>query len=206
MIIGKIYDSIKFASLTESQKYVVIASDYPTFSAIKKKEENTLFICFNKYIFKKNDQIVDKNDMSYFVKEVDSNAQITISNHTFAVQKIIYEEQPLNLPSYITQNTNSSININATGASLNDINVSSIISQEMNYTKILFDLETVINNCYHVKDYKEMISIFKPAIDNKEKIEESKIKKFFKFMGTQVKRLVELFLAAYATTLAKQML
>ena len=204
MIINKLYDSLKFSSLSESRKYVVMASSYPTFSAIKKKEENALYVCFDKYIFKKNDQIVDENDMSYFVKEVDSNTQITVDDHTFSVQKIIYEEQPLVLPSYVTQNANSSININATGASLNDINVSSMINQDMNYANILVDLENVINNCFHVKEYKEMISIFKTAIQNKEKIDNSKIKKFFKFMGTQVKRLVELFLTAYFAALTKQ--
>ena len=206
MILDKIVNSFKFPSLPGSQKYVVMASDYPTFYAVKEKTTNTLYINFDRYIFKKNDQLVDENDMSYFVKEVDSAVKYTANGQTFIVQKIIYHEQPLLLPTYINQTANNSINISVTGSSVNDINASNMARQEMNYSKILIDLENVVNNCFHIKEYKEMISFFKKAINNKEKIEESKIKKFFKFMGTQVKRLVELFLTAYATALAKQLL
>lgn len=196
-----------FNTSSNSYDFIVIAGNYPNFQAIKDIENCTLYTLFDKYTFKKNDQIVDANDISYFVETVDSKYQYAIDEkNTLIVQKITYTEKPLPLPNYISQNINTNITVNASGANLNDINISNSSSQQLSYTQILTDLENTINNCYHIKEYKEMIGQLKDNIKKQKPVEPSKFKKFFAFMGTQVRHLFELFVSAFGTALANKTL
>lgn len=183
---------------------IVKAQNFPQFKAIRNKEECVLYIPFDKYIFRQNDQIIDIRDISYYVKDVESKYEYKLGNNTYIVNKIIYREQPLNLPNYITQTANNNITINVNDANLRDINASNTANQQITFTQILQDLENTINNCYHIQEYRKMITLIKDDVNQRKPIEESKIKKFFKFMGTQVKNLVEVFITAYATALANK--
>ena len=192
----------RFSSLPNCYDFVVVAGKNPNFKAIKDREQNTLYVFYDKYIFKKNDQIIDESDISYFVKDVDSQFEYCTEQEKFSVQKITYEEKPLSLPTYLSQNINTNIHIDASSATLNDITVNNSSSQHIDYNQLLNDLENTVYNCYHIKEYKEMIAEIKECIKQKKPVVESKFKKFFKFMGTQVKRLFDLFVVSYASALA----
>lgn len=197
-----------FNNLPNTRNYRVIAANYPIFKAIKSKPENALFVLFDKYTFRKNDQIIDENDLSYFVEDVEPNFEYNIDDNKFIVQKITYNEKPLAFPTYLSnsaQNITNTININASASNFNEMNVNNSITQQMNYLQIIADLENVTNNCFHISEYKEMMKYIKSRVETKEPVEESKIKKFFKFMGTQVRHLLDVFLSAYATALANKM-
>ncbi len=183
---------------------IVKAQNYPQFKAIRNKEESVLYIPYDKYTFRQNDQIIDIRDISYFVKDVEPKFEYNLGENMYTVNRVLYIEQPLTLPNYLSQAANNSITINVNDANLHDINASNTTNQQISFTQVLNDLENTINNCYHIKEYREMIALIKDDVQKKKPIEESKIKKFFKFMGTQVKNLVEIFLSAYATALANK--
>lgn len=194
----------KFESDANCIDCIVKAQDYPQFKAIRNKGECVLYVPYNKYPFRQNDQIIDSRDISYFVKDVEPKYEYKLGETTYIVNKIIYEEHPLTLPNYLSQTANNNITINVNDANVRDIHASNSTNQNIDFKQILADLENTINNCYHIKEYREMIALIKDDVQKKKPIEESKIKKFFKFMGTQVKNLVEIFLTAYATALANK--
>lgn len=210
-LIDKVFNAIesreqmkKFEADANCIDCIVKAQNFPKFKAIRNKEESVLYVPYNKYPFRQNDQIIDSRDISYFVKDVEPKFEYKLGDITYVVNKIIYEERPLALPNYLAQTANNNITINVNDANLRDINASNTTHQNIDFMQILVDLENTINNCYHIKEYREMIALIKDDVQKKKPVEESKVKKFFKFMGTQVKNLVEIFLTAYATALASK--
>lgn len=210
-IIDKFLDALenrdkkkKFESNSNCIECIVKAMNYPKFSAIRIKSEKTLYIPFNKYTFRRNDQIIDISDISYFVCDIEQKYEFVLDGDTYVVNKILYDEKPLALPSYLQQQTNNQISITVENSNLNNISACNISTQQLDYTQVLNDLETAINSCYHIAEYQKMISMIKECVQQKKPIEESKFKKFLTFMGTQIRNLFNVFISAYATALANK--
>lgn len=210
-LITKVFNAIdtrsqmkKFEEDANCLDCIVKAQNFPQFKAIRNKEESVLYIPFDKYVFRQNDQIIDIRDISYYVKDVEPKFEYKLGDYTYIVNKVIYEERPLLLPNYITQTANNNITINVNDANLRDINANNTTNQQIDFAQILQDLENAVNNCYHIQEYRKMVSIIKDDVQQQKPIEESKIKKFFKFMGTQIKNLVDVFIATYAKALANK--
>lgn len=93
---------------------------------------------------------------------------------------------------------NSVINIDANNSNFGDVGTF-LTNQNINYTQILNDLQKVVECSYHVKELREMLKEINEAISKKQQLQESKLKKFFKYMGTQAVDLVKLLIVAYAS-------
>lgn len=184
-------------------EFIVVAGKIHHFSALKEPNEKTLLILCNNYQFKRNDKIIDQSDTSYFVETIDLNfpyeCEFEGQKYKLSLQKVTYTEQPLKLPSYITNNANisSAINIQAEGSSFGDIG-NILNSQQITYQTILKDLENVINNSYHIEELTKMLKEIKETVSKNKPIKENSFSRFFKFMGSQVKELLIVFISSYA--------
>ena len=185
--------------------FIVKAGNIFNFNAIKNNSDNSLLIYLptKTYTFKQNDQIVDESDVSYFVESVDTNFQYKLKiedvDTSIPLQKVIFKKEPVKLPSYLNnQNLNSVINIDANNSNFGDVGTF-LTSQNINYKQIFNDLQKVIECSYHVKELRVMMTEIKETINKKQPIQESKIKRFFKFMGTQAVDLVKLLIVAYTS-------
>lgn len=186
--------------------FIVKAGKITYFKALKDVDNKTLFVYLsaNQYTFRKNDQIIDQSDISYFVQTVDNNFKMQLKiddkDMEITVQKITYNEKPMAIPSYINNsNINSVININAENSNFGNIGTF-LTSQSIDYKKVLSDLTIVVENSYNVKELRKMISEIQESINKKEPIKENKLKKFFRFMGTQAVDLAKLLIVAYTST------
>lgn len=74
----------------------------------------------------------------------------------------------------------------------------------MEYQTILKDLENVINNSYHIEELTKMLKEIKEAVSKNKPIKENSFSRFFKFMGSQVKELLIVFISSYAFGLSKK--
>lgn len=185
--------------------FIVKAGNIFNFNAIKNGDESTLLIYLSTktYTFKQNDQIIDESDVSYFVESVDTNFKYKFKvedvDTTISLQKVVFKKEPVKLPSYLNnQNLNSVINIDANNSNFGDVGTF-LTNQNINYTQILNDLQKVVECSYHVKELREMLKEINEAISKKQQLQESKLKKFFKYMGTQAVDLVKLLIVAYAS-------
>ena len=185
--------------------FIVKAGKITNFKAIKDFENKILFVYLDskQYTFRKNDQIIDQSDISYFVQGVDNNFKLPIKfdggEIEITVQKITYSEKPMLLPSYINNsNINSVINITAENSNFGDIGTF-LTTQKIDYKQVLSDLNNVVESSYHVEELRKMMEEIRENIKKNEPIKESKIKRFFKYMGTQAVDLAKLLIVAYAT-------
>jgi len=185
--------------------FVVKAGNIYNFNAIKNDNDKSLLIYLptKTYTFKRNDQIINESDISYFVETVDTNFKYKINAEgtetTVSLQKITYKEEPIKLPTYLNnQNLNSVINIDANNSNFGNVGTF-LTNQNIDYSQIFNDLKQVVECSYHVKELREMLKEIQETINKKQTLQENKIKKFFKFMGTQAVDLVKLLIVAYAT-------
>lgn len=199
---------IAFNKLKNVYNFIVTAGETIYFTAIKNIEEKTLLIYCPKYKFKKNDKIIDESNVQYFVETVDLNFPYNIIvddiNIEVSLQKIVYTAKPQELPSYLNKaEIHSNIQIQATGSTFGNVG-EFLINQKLDYMSIFNDIENIVNNSYYIEKLKPMVKIISDDIKKKKEIKESNLRKFFKFMGTQLIELIRLFVAAYAYGLSQK--
>lgn len=190
--------------------FVVIAGQNYYFHAIKNNDEKTLIIYCKDYHFKKNDKIIDESNILYFVETVDFNFPFRIKYQNefiqLNLQKISYNnEQPIKLPSYMSNSAviNSNISIEANNSNFGDVG-QFLNNQNIDYNTVLKDLENVVYNSYYVEDLSKMLKGIRDSVSQKKPIERNSLSKFFKFMGSELKSLLNVFISAYGYGLSQR--
>lgn len=184
-------------------------SNYDLVKANHNKDLKTLTF-FYELDLKRNDKLIDNHDNIYFVQKIDIDSKLAIKNpitgneKEFTVETVYYDFKEVEIPNSIKQSIKieTSINIDANNSNFNGGLANYNISQTASYPEIFDFMKILINNTYHVKELRILISEIENTIRLKQQINEKWYKKFYKFMGTKLLDIAAQFLAAYCASLA----